>query len=66
MEGISCRSPSYPLPTVENHLKALQVAHLEAFAAHELSRQTMAARTMRHFTPFKKGEKVWLEAQNLK
>ena len=26
----------------------------------------MAARTRRHFTPFKKGEKVWLEARNLK
>ena len=58
--------PSSPLPAVEERLKALRAARLEALAAHELARQTMAARTRRHFVPFKKGEKVWLEARNLK
>ena len=58
--------PSSPLPAVEEHLRNLQAARLEALAAHELARQTMAARTRRRFTPFKKGEKVWLEARNLK
>ena len=58
--------PSSPLPAVEERLKALQAARLEALAAHELARQTMAARTRRCFTPFKKGERVWLEARNLK
>ena len=58
--------PSFPLPAVEEHLKALQAACLEALTAHELARQTMAARTRQHFTPFKKGERVWLEARNLK
>ena len=58
--------PSSPLSAVEECLKALRAACLEALAAHELARQTMAARTRRHFVPFKKGEKVWLEARNLK
>ena len=58
--------PSSPLPAVEECLKTLQAARLEALMAHERARQTMAARTRRRFTPFKKGEKVWLEAQNLK
>ena len=58
--------PSSPLPAVEEHLKALQAACLEALVAHELARQTMAARTRQCFTPFKKGEKVLLEARNLK
>ena len=58
--------PSSLLPAVEEHLKTLQVARLEALVAHELARQTMAARTRRRFTPFKKGEKVQLEARNLK
>ena len=53
--------PSSPLPAVEERLKALQAARLD-----ELARQTMAARTRRHFTLFKKGERVWLEARNLK
>ena len=34
-------------------------------AAHELARQQMAERITRHFVPFKKEEKVWLEAKNL-
>ena len=37
--------PSSPLPAVEERLKALQAARLEALTAHELTRQTMAART---------------------
>lgn len=58
--------PSSPLPVIEEHLKVLQAACLEALAAHELPRQTMSARTRWCFSPFKKGEKVWLEVRNLK
>ena len=58
--------PSSSLPAVEERLRNLQAACLEALAAHKLARQTMAARTRRRFTPFKKEEKVWLEARNLK
>src|SRR6266702_1355635 len=54
------------IPAVETCLKTLSAARNEALAAHELARQTMAARTRRHFSPFCKGDKVWLEARNLK
>jgi len=33
---------------------------------HELARQMVAERTTRGFTPFKKGEQVWLDGRNLK
>ena len=38
----------------------------EALAAHELARNRMAARRQDTFVPFKKGQKVWLDSQNLK
>ena len=54
------------IPAVKTRLKNLTAAQNEALAAHKLARQVMAARTQQKFTPFKKGEKVWLEARNLK
>ena len=54
------------IPAVETRLKNLTAARNKALAAHKLARQIMAAHTRQKFTPFKKGEKVWLEAQNLK
>jgi hypothetical protein len=38
----------------------------EALAAHELARNRMAERRKSTFTPFKKGDKVWLDSRNLK
>lgn len=55
-----------PLPAVETRLKELQAARNEALAAHELAHQTMRARIQSKFVPFSVGEKVWLEARNLK
>jgi chromodomain-containing protein len=38
----------------------------EALAAHELARSCMAERRKSTFTPFKKGDKVWLNSRHLK
>ena len=54
------------IPVVETRLKTLSATRDEALAAHKLARQVMAARTRRSFSPFKLGDKVWLEARNLK
>ena len=54
------------IPAVESCLKSLSAARNEALAAHELARQVMSSRFRREFKPFIKGDKVWLEARNLK
>jgi hypothetical protein len=54
------------VPSVGQRLARLQKARDEALAAHELARSKVAERTRRGFTPFKKGEMVWLEGKNLK
>ena len=54
------------IPAVEARLKTLSATHNEALAAHELARQVMSSRSRRGFKPFTKGDKVWLEARNLK
>jgi hypothetical protein len=51
---------------VEERMKMLDSSRNEALAAHELSRARMRARHPGFFRTFKKGEKVWLEARNLK
>jgi hypothetical protein len=53
-------------PVVKTRLRTLTPTRNEALAAHELARQVMASRTQCSFTPFAKGDKVWLEARNLK
>lgn len=58
--------PKSDVPTAEKRIAALQHARDEALATHELARQLMAGWITRGFVPFKKGEKVWLEAKNLK
>src|ERR1700733_10944773 len=58
--------PKSDVPAAEKRIAALQRARDEALATHELARQLMAERITRGFTPFKKGEKVWLEAKNLR
>ena len=54
------------VPSVQERLSNLEKVRLEAAAAHELARQRMAERVTRGFKPFKKGQKVWLEAKNLR
>jgi hypothetical protein len=54
------------LPAVEERMRLLLRAREEATAAHELARQKMAERSHRGFTPFKKGDLVWLDSKNLK
>ena len=53
-------------PTVENKMKTLQRNREEALAAHELARSRMTDRQKSTFTPFKKGDRVWLDSRNLK
>jgi len=58
--------PTTNVPTTQEQIMILQWAINEALAAHELAYQTMAKRVMRGFTPFETGQKVWLDAKNLK
>jgi hypothetical protein len=53
-------------PAAEKRIIELKRARDEASAAHELARMKMAERNMRGFTPFEKGDKVWLEGKNLR
>ena len=54
------------IPTIEDHLKSLVTAQDEALTAHDLALQVMKSHFHGKFNPFTKGEKVWLEARNLK
>ena len=54
------------LPAVEEQLKSLKEARDEALAAHKLTQELMKNWIKSKFTPFKIGDKVWLEAWNLK
>ena len=53
-------------PTMEDKMKTLLRNRQEALAAHELARSRIADRRKSKFTPFKKGDKVWLDSRNLK
>ena len=53
------------LPALENHLTALEEARKEALAAHETACQIMKERNTWNFSPWRVGDKVWLEATNL-
>jgi hypothetical protein len=53
-------------PNIEDKMKILLRNREEAQAAHELARNCMAERQKSTFTPFKKGDKVWLDSRNLK
>ena len=54
------------MPAAEQRLKTLKEARNEASTAHELARQQMAEWSTQGFTPFEKGQKVWLNGRNLK
>ena len=54
------------IPAVESRLKTLSTARNKALTTHELARQVLSSHSRRGFKPFVKGDKVWLEARNLK
>ena len=47
-------------------MKMLQRNQEEVLAAHELARTQMIKQQKSTFTPFKQGDKVWLDMQNIK
>ena len=53
-------------PAVEDKMKRLMKDREEALAAHELARTRMIDRRKGNFTPFRKGDKVWLDSRNLR
>jgi hypothetical protein len=53
-------------PSVAEKIKNLVTSREEALAAHELARSRMAERIKSNFTPFKKGQMVWLDLRHLK
>ena len=54
------------LPSLEDRLTLLDQTRDEALAAHDKSRQMMKERITSKFTPWKVGDKVWLEGKNLR
>ena len=54
------------VPSVDKRLAELRDARSEALAMHELARQTVLQRNWKNFVPFTVGQKVWLEAKNLR
>ena len=61
---LSFESTKYP--TMEDKMKTLKRNQEEALAAHELARTRMADRRKSTFSPFRKGDQVWLDSRNLK
>ena len=54
------------LPTLENCLTTLEEARKEALAVHKLAQQIMREQLTRPFSLWKVGDKVWLDATNLR
>ena len=53
-------------PSVAKKIKNLVTSREEALAAHELAQSRMAEQIRSNFTPFKKGQMVWLDTRHLK
>ena len=53
-------------PLVAEKIKNLVTSQKEALAAHELARSRMAEWIKLNFTPFKKGQMVWLGTRYLR
>ena len=53
-------------PSVAEKIKNVVTSWEEALAAHELARSQMAEQIKLNFTPFKKGQIVWLDTRHLK
>ena len=56
----------YKVSFYRRRIRTLLQNREEALAAHELARNHMIKRRKSTFVPFKKGDKVWLDSQNLK
>jgi len=54
------------IPAAESCIKELSEARNKALAAHDITHRVMKDQSMVKFSPFLKGDKVWLEACNLK
>jgi hypothetical protein len=52
-------------PSVEARIAQLNQWRKDAILAHEHARERMKTRIRESYTPFAKGDKVWLEARNL-
>ena len=61
---LSFESTKYP--TIEDTMKTLLQNRQEALVAHELARNRIADKWRLTFTPFQKGDQVWLDSRNLK
>ena len=53
-------------PAIQDRMKSLIQNREEALAAYEVARSQKSERQRSAFTPFKKGDKVWLDSKNLK
>ena len=53
------------LPNLESRLSNLSAARDDAQAAHKIAQQKMKERITSKYTPWKVGDKVWLETTNL-
>ena len=53
------------LPNLESRLLELSTAYDDAQAAHKIAQQKMKEQITSKFTPWKVGDKVWLETTNL-
>ena len=53
------------LPSLEDQLTLLDHTREKALVAHDKSHQTMKEQITSKFTPWKVGDKVWLEGKNL-
>ena len=53
-------------PTIEERMHTLIWDREKALAAHELAMRRIADRRKNTFTPFKKGDLVWLDTRNIK
>ena len=53
------------LPNLESQLSDLPATHDDAQAAHKVAQQKMKEQITSKFTPWKVGDKVWLETTNL-
>ena len=53
-------------PSVVEKIRNLVTSCEEALAAHELARSQMAEQIKSNFTPFKKGQMVWLDTRHPK
>ena len=53
------------LPSLKDRLTLLEQACDEALAAHEKAQNSMKEQITTKFTPWKVGDKVWLEGKNL-